>query len=256
MNVVALAAVSTQNLPGARVSMQMEIVSPRLPGALDVAGRGIVSNNPPVADLRLGLSHVVDASGARVLEVRAVKHVLYLRVLAVADQPMSRWIEINQAREARAAGLEGLPTLNAIDPDLDLTYLRAARGEVTPLGLQTLHGVPTSGYRGEVDLEEVASQASGDRRAASVTAVGNLERGTGVKTIPFQVWIDAAGHVRRMSFTEGEGNTHAGAEKTYITVDFRGFGVERPPRTPPEREVLDVSRAEGAALSAELGLKQ
>jgi hypothetical protein len=256
--VVGHAAVVTQSLPGARLSLKLEAVSPGRPGAVVLQGDGVLSNAPPAADVRLDVSGLLGrAGGTRFFELRTVKDTIYLGFASLGVAPGGRhWLEINPAREAATAGLAGLPVTNELDPGLYLAYLRAAAGSLASIGLQTLDGVPTSGYRGEIDLERVASEASAARRAASIAAVGNLERVTGVHSIPFQVWIDAAGRIRRMSFVEGEAATEAGAEKVYVTVDLRGFGVEHPRPAPARGDVLDVSSAAGAALAAEFGLKR
>jgi hypothetical protein len=148
--------------------------------------------------------------------------------------------------------LGNLPSADELDPDQYLTYLRAVSGGLTGVGQQIIHRVPTTGYRGEIDLERVAEQAPRDRRAATVAAVGNLERVTGVHAIPFQVWIDGERRVRRESFAEGESSTNPNAVKVYITVDFVHFGREPRAPAPPASDVYDGTAAAVSAIKAQL----
>jgi hypothetical protein len=163
-----------------------------------------------------------------------------------------QWLKIDRGRTARAAGLGSLPSADELDPDQYLTYLRSASGGITGIGRQVIHGVSTSGYRGEIELQRAAQLAPPDRRSATVAAVGNLERITGVHTIPFEVWIDAQKRVRRESVAEGESSTEPNATKVFVSVDFLHFGAEPRAPAPSPRETFDASSLLVRAIEAEL----
>jgi hypothetical protein len=251
---VARAAEVTQSLPGAQIALSAEVVSPLGSKPLRYTGHGFVSNHPLTADIRLDFSHLgARRSGPHLADMRILRHVFFMRFpLLSAQLHGKQWLKIDEARTAKAAGLGNLPSTDELDPDQYLTYLRSVSGGLTGIGGQRIHAVPTTGYRGEIDLEKVAQQAPADRRSATVAAVGNLERVTGVSSIPFQVWIDGAGRVRRVSLAEGESSTNADAVKVYITIDFLRFGPERPALAPPASEVFDATAAAASALKAQL----
>jgi hypothetical protein len=249
------AADVTQSLPGAQIALSGEVVSPLLQHPLHFTGRGLISNDPLTAQIRFDFSHLgTGTSRAGVYEeTRIVRHVFFLRFpLLAAGLHGKQWLKIDEGQTARAIGLGSLPSVDELDPDQYLTYLRAVSSGLTSIGDQTIHGIETSGYRGEIELEKVAEQAPADRRAATVAAVGNLERVTGVARVPFEVWIDGYGVVRRESVAEGESSTYPNAVKVYVTIDFLRFGPERPARAPAAGEVFDASAAAAAALRAEL----
>jgi hypothetical protein len=252
---VARAAEVTQSLPGAQIALSAEIVSPLGSEPLRFTGHGVVSNHPLTADIRLDFSHLgARRSGAHlVADMRILRHVFFLRFAPLSAQLHGKqWLKIDEGRTAKAAGLGNLPSTDELDPDQYLTYLRSASGGLAGIGGQAIHGVATTGYRGEIDLEKVAHQTPADRRSATVAAVGNLERVTGVTSIPFQVWIDGAGRVRRVSLAEGESSTNSDAVKVFVTIDFVRFGPQRPAPAPPAGEVFDASAAAASALKAQL----
>lgn len=252
---VAQAAEVTQSLPGARVIFTGEVVSPLAYRRIRFSGRGVLNNRPLAAHLRYHFPDLL-AGPSRAplsLELRILGHIAYYHFPALdpgIDE--KRWIKIDEAKTAQAAGLGSLPSAYVLNPDQYLTYLRAVSGGFAALGGQKIHGVWTTGYRGEIELQRAARLAPPDRRSATIAAVDNLEHVTGIGAIPFEVWIDGQHRVRRMSLSEGESSSFPNAVKVYITVDFITFGHE--PRTPAPAagETYDASRAAARALAAEL----
>jgi hypothetical protein len=252
----AQAAEITQSLPGAQIIFTGEVVPPFGARTLKFSGGGTVANRPLAMTLHYDFSHlVVGTSGARLTsEVRVLDHVFFLRFPQLPHRLVGKdWLRVDERRTARAAGLGSLPSVDELDPDQYLTYLRAVSGGLTPTGQQLIHGIATVGYRGEIELEKVAERAPLDRRAATVAAVGNIERVTGVRAIPFEVWIDGQRHVRRESFAEGESSDQPNMAKVFVTVDFVHFGPERRPSAPPSSDVFDATSRAVAAIKAQLG---
>jgi hypothetical protein len=255
---VASAAGVTQGLPGARIELKGEIVSPLSPRSLRFSGGGFVSSDPAASRLRIDFSGLLSRrAAAQELEVRTVGRVFFMRLPIPASRlGGKRWLKIDLARAAGAASVGALPSVDELDPVQYLTYLRAVSAGFASVGSQVIRGVPTNGYRGEIDLERVAALTPPSRRDAAVAAVGNLEHITGVSGIPFQVWIDARHRVRRMSIAEGESSSSPVAAKVYITIDFVSFGHQGHVAAPPSREVLDVTRAATARIPTRLGAQR
>jgi hypothetical protein len=251
---VASAAQRTQSLPGARFVVTGEVVSPLASRPVHFSGAGFITNKPAAALLRLDFPQVVRRPRGTPLslELRILGRVYFFRLPADARVRGRRWIRIDQRQTARAAGLESLPSGDELDPGQYLTYLRAASGGLVALGSQVIRGVQTTGYRGQVELQRVAARAPADRRAQTIAAVGNLEQVTGISSVPFQVWIDDAHRVRRLSVAEGETTSGSEAAKVYLTIDFTHFGEQPRVAAPAGRDVLDDTRAAAAAVRAEL----
>jgi hypothetical protein len=248
---VASAAGVTQRIPGARIELRGEIVSPLSSRPLEFSGSGTVSSDPASARLRFDFAGLLRRGAVRQqLEVRTVGRVFYMTLPSLASRPGGkRWLKIDLGRAARAAAVGTLPSVDELDPVQYLNYLRAVSGGLTTVGSQVIRGASTVGYRGEIDLERVAALTPPSHRDAAIAAVGNLEHITGVSGIPFQVWIDARHRVRRISIAEGESSSSPTGVKVYITLDFVSFGRQGHVATPPSREVLDVTRAATARVS-------
>jgi hypothetical protein len=252
---VAKAAQVTQSLPGAQIIFTGEVVSPLASRHLHFSGRGVVNNHPLATRLTYQFLNLFAGSSAgRVsAELRILHHVLFLRFPLLADRLRGKqWLKIDERRTAQAAGLGSLPSADELDPDQYLTFLRAVSGGLTDVGFQMIHGVSTTGYQGEIELQRAARLAPADRRSATVSAVGNLEHVTGVHAIPFEVWIDQRSRVRRISLAEGESSTYPNAVKVYVTVDFLHFGREPRPPAPPSGEVFDATSQAVSAINEQL----
>jgi hypothetical protein len=251
---VAVAAETTEALPGADVIFSGEVISAGTAERVSFSGTGRIASRPPEAQASFEFSPSgPGGKQARLsLEMRVVNDVLFLQLSRSHDVNGKRWLKVDERKISQAAGLSGLQSSGEVDPHETLAYLRAVSGGLTSLGSQVIHGVPTTGSRGAIDLEKVAERTPADRRARTVAAIANLERVTGVSTIPFQVWIDSSHRVRRLSVVEGESSTLPNAIKVYVTEDFVHFGPVRKVALPPSAEVFDASAAASGALKAKL----
>jgi hypothetical protein len=77
------------------------------------------------------------------------------------------------------------------DPTQFLTYLAKA-GDVHKVGSEDVNGAPTTHYHATVDIGKLAGSAG---KAAD--SVRRLERISGLKKLPTDIWIDASQRVRR-----------------------------------------------------------
>jgi hypothetical protein len=251
---VAVAAETTEALPGAVVDFSGEVISPGTAETVVISGTGRTSSRPPEAQA----SFEFRASGASSrhpglsLEMRVVHDVLFLQLPQKSAMNGKHWVKVDERATSKAAGLGSLQPSGEVDPSETLAYLRAVSGALTNLGPQVIHGVPTTGFRGEIDLERVAERTPAARRARTVAAIANLEHLTGVSTVPFQVWIDASHRVRRLSMVEGESSTLPNAAKVYLTEDFVRFGPVRKVAPPPSGDVFDASAAASGLSRANL----
>jgi hypothetical protein len=113
-----------------------------------------------------------------------------------------------------------------VDPSELLRTFQEVDGEPTRLGEKDVRGIPTDGYRLELDLARLVERAPAQRRQA---LEAELER-RAVKTIPVEVWIDDVGRARRFVIE---------LEEVPATVDFFDFGVAVDVQAPPKDEVFD-----------------
>ncbi|GAA3163957.1 MULTISPECIES: hypothetical protein [Streptomyces] len=216
---------------GARVTSTMETVS----GGTRVAirGRGEYDFRRGTGRLRLTLPDAAgDGHGPRqpVTEI-LVPGALYMKNRG-AGVPADKWVRIDATGLADGA----LVTGGATDPLAAAELLRGAR-EVTYRGEARVDGVAVRHYSGTADLAAAAGAASARIRPVLTAA----EKGFTTRRVPFDVYLDRAGRLRRVSqhyrFANG---SRRGAAVT-STTQLDGFG-RRPEVALPPREAIYTGR--------------
>jgi hypothetical protein len=266
---VAQAATATQATDTARVTMTLAIRAGGLPVPITVRGAGVTATRgTPRADLTLDLTPLVRLTGGsgdgrtRVLVPGGATVYVDPPALPGLELPGDRrWVALDMARAARAAGLDpaGLAALLRVDPATQLEGLRAA-GALERDGEEEVAGATTTRYRGEVRLRDVVRALPAERRRAAERAIAELARVAGDEAldapVPTELWVDEAGLVRRMrqaSELPAQGGRPGG--RVEVTYELSDFGTPLRVRAPAGREVFDatglVTRAiRGGALSA------
>jgi hypothetical protein len=161
--------------------------------------------------------------------------VLYMRsdVFSQAGLPPGKeWVRLDLAKLAQQQGVD-LGSLASSNPSPSgaLAYLRGSGGEVEEVGGEKVQGVDTTHYKTTIDLERAASRATGRTR----DSIRRVIRVSGVKRIPVEAWIDGAGYVRKVTYTE-----HAGRrQSSKITMELHDFGPHVSIASPPSSTVID-----------------
>ena len=119
------------------------------------------------------------------------------------------------------------------DPSKVLEFLLGTSGEIDEVGSDAVRGVPTTHYRGAIDMERVIERAPADQRADLRDELEALSEDGFPKTIPFDIWIDDDGLARRVRLELASGDT-GGSE----TIEFYDFGVAVDVQPPAPSEVL------------------
>ncbi|WP_399087390.1 hypothetical protein ACGH2B_10670 [Streptomyces sp. BBFR2] len=209
---------------GARVTSTMETVS----GGTRVAirGSGEYDFRRGTGRLRLTLPDAAgDGHGPRppVTEI-LVPGALYMKNRG-AGVPADKWVRID------ATGLAdgNLVTGGATDPLAAAELLRGAR-EVTYRGRARLDGVAVRHYSGTADIVTAAGAASARTRPVLTAA----EKGFTTRRVPFDVYLDDAGRLRRVSqhyrFANGSPRGAAVTSTTRLTDFGRKPEVALPPK--------------------------
>jgi hypothetical protein len=169
--------------------------------------------------------------------------VLYLKMpfLTNALAPTRPWIKLDLAAAARAnrTDLGQLTQLSQGDPTQALELLRGVTRDVTERGEEVVRGVATTRYEATLDLARVAREVSDETRPSMQSLIAQA-RSSDMKA---DVWIDAAGRLRRISYdvgvvSAGEGTTAPDSMTVVIELYDFGVGVDVVP--PPEDRVVDL----------------
>jgi hypothetical protein len=179
--------------------------------------------------------------------------VAYMRFPAMSSElPEGKtWVRIDEDDAAKAGqdfGFSGLEHFTSQDPRELLEVLDSVSGEIETVGAEDVRGTPTTHYRATLDLRELGNLApsgsgSGGQGGQDFGAMfDQLFEQAGFGELPFDVWIDDEGLVRKVeaSFSmapEGE------REKLEASLAFElyDYGVEVDVMPPPADEVADAS---------------
>ena len=168
------------------------------------------------------------------------------------------------------------------DPRVMLDLVAGA-GDAEDLGADQIDGTPVTGTRAQISLGAMLEAQGVDPEQFSNQISANLGVGPGTNVhpdelaerylaieIPFEVWVDDAGYVRRVSYEmdllemagpsvdEGFGSGGTTEFTMGTTMDFSGYGdesiaVDFPPDavdvTDAYREMLEANAAQAAAAA-------
>jgi ribonuclease HI len=243
------AAYVSSSTAGYRVAISFKEGSTALGG--DITGTGTGSFNLPKHAGRMTLNLTLPGSLASAGTLTAQEilngQTVYVKLptQVSAQLPGGRpWIKINLAAVGRAAGIQNLSSLfdgsGSTNPSDFLQYLRAtSSGRVKKLGTGSVDGYSATHYRATIDLTKAASAAAPAERANMRQAVATLQKLTGLRSIPVDVWVDSQHLVRRLTMAY---TVHASGQSlgTQIRLDFLSYGPQPVPKAPPAGQVTDA----------------
>ncbi len=147
-----------------------------------------------------------------------------------------KWVKLDLKKIASRSGVN-IDQLNqsTTDPSDYLTYLRAA-GPVEEDGRDTVRGVDTTHYQGEIDLKSAAKGKSGAAR----DAIGKFVARTGIDSMPYEAWIDDHGLLRRLAFHM----TRGGDLAIDTTAELYDFGAPIKIALPAAKDTVDYDETQ------------
>ncbi|MFF4589282.1 hypothetical protein [Streptomyces sp. NPDC001388] len=154
-----------------------------------------------------------------------------------AGVPDDKWVRVETATLSDG----NLVTGGATDPFAAAEVLRGAR-TATYVGRTEIAGTPVRHYRGTADLAVAAEDASAGSRGALAAAA----RGFATARVPFDVYLDDDGRIRkvrhRFSFVNGRQEHAVAVASTTLLYDF---GAPADVRLPAAGDIYAGRIAEG-----------
>lgn len=205
--------------------------------AVELSGKGIATSDGRSALMTFSLP-----GGMGEMRQRIVDGVLYLEI---PQQPGVFYeLPLSELVDTSLAG--------STDLTAGLETLRDASADTEQVGREDVAGVTTTHYRGTVDLVRSLEILQGPLRemVEQVLATGEAE------PVPFDVWIDDEGRVRRMENTVSLELPQLQGQTLVVTtrLDIGDFGVEVDVEAPPASAVRDgapILDALGGALGSQ-----
>ena len=255
---LASAATKSTGTPSMKTDLSVTMLSSKLPGGrVDMSADGALDNTNHRMDIRLDMSKFMTGLGAgaaalgspsdwvgeEVGDFDGGRAIIYMKLPALTRLlPGGKpWIKMDLNEIGRRAGIDiSQFTQFANDPAQMVDWLRAASGDVTTVGTETIYGVSTTHYRATVDLDKYPDLVAPENRDAMRKAVDSLENAAHVSSFPMHVWAGKDGLVRqvRAVFTE----TIQGQTVNVVTSErFYDFGTPVSIALPTADQVTDLS---------------
>ena len=234
---VSLAAREVGGAPGFRFVL-------RVSGVVDGARTASTTTGAVAQRPALDASLLTRASGTSVATV-----LVYPYQYVQSPTATRTWYRIDLRTVDSSLSLANLPA--PADPT-DLVDLLRAAGTVARTGGATVRGVATTRYRAVVELARYGAAVPAAQRAAAGRAADALERLTGSKTLPVDVWVDARHRIRRLALSLSARCDAHGTISESITMDLFDYAFQAPVAAPPAHEVRDITRQVAASAAAAL----
>jgi hypothetical protein len=235
---VAQAATNTANAGSVQVAMS---------GKISAAGQEVPLKGEGVFDLKRKLGQItmttnVPGQGDVRVEEIIDGLVIYMRTDALAQALPSgkKWLKIDLVEAGRQSGVDigALQQLGGSgDPTQFLSYLAKA-GDVRKVGAEDINGTPTTHYHATIDFAKLAKSAGG-----AAGSVRQLQKLTGQKSLPTDIWIDGSQRVRRQTVAI---STQRPVPIDFdLTIDYERFGVPVDVHAPAASETADAAELTG-----------
>jgi hypothetical protein len=178
--------------------------------------------------------------------------VVYMRFPAFADELPERktWVKVGATKDAPQGfgGFSGLEGFADQDPRELLEVLESVTGEIETVGTEELRGTATTHYRATLDLRDLgALTPQGNDQGQDFGQVfDQLFEQTGFSDVPFDVWLDGDGLVRKVqaSFSMAPPGEQEKLEASF-SFELYDYGVAVDVTPPPADEVVDASALSG-----------
>jgi hypothetical protein len=186
-----------------------------------------------------GAAGHVDAVGAG--SVLYLRSPLFSRLTPAGGASGGAWVKVDTTKlpaGSLLAAATGPGGLSVPDPASLLDVLSDVGPDTHVVGREDLDGVAVTHYRGTVDGVDAGA---GSPSAVALAKLGVDPAGA---AMPFEVWVDDEGHVRRLTLV------HDGSDGVVtVTVDYRDVGRSPAVEVPPPADVVDLTDLVGRTLS-------
>jgi hypothetical protein len=253
---LAEAASTTSKLPGANVSMHIEMRIDGLSDPIEADMTGFSSRREKSARMSGAYTHFPKAvpgqraDGSVPIESIAILPRIYMKspVFASGLPDGKEWLSYDLAKTGRQLGIGDPTQYNQGDPMQTLDNLRATSDRVEKVGTDDVRGVSTTHYRAKVELRRLPNVVPPAQRESARRSAERLIQLAGTDSYPVEVWVDRRHMVRRISLSMNMKVAQTGRRmKMDMTIEMFGFGPKPVPKAPPADKVYDVTKLAGRA---------
>ncbi len=226
------------------------------------SGEGDVDNERHRLDMSMDMGMLGGS-----MDMIVVDEVVYMRspMFAGTGGASTEWVSMDPSKMDPDIAAQFGGGFGTTDPSA-YVGLFAGTVDVRRAGSEAIGGVPTTRYEGSIDIQEVlrrfpevlGNEVDAKTRRRLVKAMEQaLEQLDTIGIdgrIPFEVWIDADGLLRRQVISMDFGGMIPGVEDASMRVqsDFSAFGDPVDIEPPPAKDVTDLTdlMGQGKGLGA------
>ncbi|HEV2061918.1 MAG TPA: LppX_LprAFG lipoprotein [Solirubrobacteraceae bacterium] len=216
-------------------------------GTVETQGQSIPLSMDGDADLRkLRMRSTIEMGGGLPeIEQVLVGTVMYMRMEGLEEALGAEWVKFDLARIGEQMGVDlgQMMQMSQASPAQQLDYLRTM-ADLEEVGTETIDGVQTTHYKGEVDLRRYPDVVPAEDREKARRSIEKLIEMSGQPTTPTEVWIDDESLVRRqrMTMTQREPQQM----KMEMQIDYTDFGKRVEIEAPKgAKDVTDLAAQAG-----------
>ncbi len=209
--------------------------------SLDVSVPGLASLGSEAASLtNLPLTVVID------------NKVVYVKLPAALSSKLSSytggkpWVSVNLAQLASSSAVPGLSSLlngqtSPTDPAAMLKELEAASTNgIAEVGTATVNGVATTEYKATLDPAKLSNALPAAQRKALSQALAQSVKQFGSAQLPFDVYIDSAHLIRRLTMNFSPSVQGTTVPLTF-EMNFLAYGSQPAPTVPAAGDTDDLT---------------
>jgi hypothetical protein len=244
--IAAVLAASDAALGSGSMHMTFELVAAAMGQEIEASGESDVSfGDEPQQHTTFRYDSFPGMPDDLEMELMTDGSMMYVRMPMLQDQGLpTEWVSIDLS--ASVPGYEDLVELGSgqNDPTDTLAFLQGAK-DAEVVGSETVNGLETTHYRVTVDMAEAVTEVPEELRAEVKRSLAQYRQMFGSLIVPFDVWIDDDGLLRRMSYEmEGDG-PEAGSFSMSMTMDVTEYGNDFALSLPAEEDVTDITALAG-----------
>ncbi|MFC3576827.1 DUF1396 domain-containing protein [Streptomyces yaanensis] len=230
---VAKAAKNTEKITSLHYRMTGTV-----PGAGQVKGEARMSMKP----LAMSMKMTAEKQGTDSVEIRLVDKAMYINGGAEAAKELDGkiWMKFDLA----AMGMDKQLNTNQFgggqadqNPAQESTFLTGSK-HVTKVGTETVDGVKTTHYKGDVTLEDMRASLKNLDKATREQREKSLDRfeKMGADKMTMDMWIDGSDHTKQFRM-RGE----AGKGPLDMTITFLDFNKPVTVTAPAAKDTADLA---------------
>jgi hypothetical protein len=156
------------------------------------------------------------------------------------------WVSVNLAQLASSSTVPGLSNLlngqtSPTNPAAALKELEAASSTgITKVGTATVNGVPTTEYKASLDLSKLSGSLPAAQRKVLKQSLARAKSQLGLTSIPYEVYIDSANLVRRLTLSISP-TVRGTTIPATLQLDFLAYGAQPAPTIPTAADTFDLT---------------